>query len=233
MIHPVIELVGARAGYGEIEVLKGIDLAVEPGSVVALLGPNGAGKSTVLKTISGLVPLTAGRLRLAGRDMTGISAVDVARLGVCTIPEGRGVFANLTVRENLCVAAGTRVSARHLEEVAYQRFPRLGHRRHQVAGSLSGGEQQMLALCRALGTAPSVLLLDELSMGLAPLVVTEMYEIVAGLAEEGIAIVLAEQFARIVLPLADHAALMVGGRVIRTGTPVQIESELSITYLGG
>jgi branched-chain amino acid transport system ATP-binding protein len=230
---PVIELAGVHAAYGDIEVLHGIDLSVPTGSVVALLGPNGAGKTTTMKVISGLLPVSSGYLRLAGRDVTGITAAETSRLGVCSIPEGRGVFANLTVRENLWVAAGSRTTLRELEEVAYARFPRLGERRGQLAGSLSGGEQQMLALSRALGTHPAVLLLDELSMGLAPMIVSQMYDIVAGLAAEGLSIVLAEQFARMVLPLADVAALMVQGRVVAVGAPSEIENEISTTYLGG
>ncbi len=231
--QPVVELVGGRAAYGDIEVLHGVDLAVPPGRVVALLGPNGAGKTTTMKAIGGVVPLTSGRLYYAGRDVTGISATEAANLGVCAIPEGRGVFANLTVRENLWVASGTRAAFTDLEEVAYARFPDLGERRGQLAGSLSGGEQQMLSLSRALGTDPAVLLLDELSMGLAPLVVSELYDIVGGLAAQGVSILLAEQFARIVLPLAHSAALMVNGRLLRVGTPAEIEQELATAYLGG
>ncbi|MFI0446577.1 ABC transporter ATP-binding protein [Actinomadura sp. 6N118] len=230
---PIIELRGVHAAYGDIEVLHGVDLVVPAGAVVALLGPNGAGKTTTMKVVSGLMPVTAGTLRLSGRDVTGITATETARLGVCSIPEGRGIFANLTVRENLWVAAGERTSLASMEQVAYARFPRLGERRDQLAGSLSGGEQQMLALSRALGTDPAVLLLDELSMGLAPMVVTEMYEVVKGLAAEGVSILLAEQFARIVLPLADLAVLMVGGRAVRAGSPTEIEEELSTAYLGG
>ncbi|WP_106400513.1 ABC transporter ATP-binding protein [Actinocorallia populi] len=232
-VPPVVELRGVHAAYGDIEVLHGIDLTVPAGSVVALLGPNGAGKTTTMKIVSGLLRPTAGHLRFSGRDVTGITAVEAAGLGVCSIPEGRGVFANLTVRENLWVSAGERASLDDMEEVAYARFPRLKERRSQLAGSLSGGEQQMLALSRALGTNPAVLLLDELSMGLAPMVVSEMYEVVAGLAAEGVSILLAEQFARIVLPLADQAVLMVNGHAVRTGPPAEIEEELSTTYLGG
>jgi branched-chain amino acid transport system ATP-binding protein len=230
---PVLELVGVRAAYGAIEVLKGVDLTVPAGSVVALLGPNGGGKTTTMKVISGLMPATAGELRFSGRNVSGISATEASRLGVCSIPEGRGVFPNLTVRENLWVATGTGTSLDALEEAAYSRFPKLGQRRHQLAGSMSGGEQQMLALSRALGTDPAVLLLDELSMGLAPMIVTEMYDIVGSLAADGISILVAEQFARVVLPIATTAALMLGGRVIRVGAPADIEEELSTTYLGG
>ncbi|WP_027500689.1 ABC transporter ATP-binding protein [Rhodococcus sp. UNC363MFTsu5.1] len=231
--EPLLELVDVRAGYGAIEVLHGVSLALHPGAVVALLGPNGGGKTSTLKICSGILPVEQGEFRLAGRVVNGADAADLARLGVCTIPEGRGVFPNLTVRENLWVATGTGTSLRALEEAAYQRFPVLGKRRGQLAGSMSGGEQQMLALSRALGTAPTVLLLDELSMGLAPRVVTEMYEIVAQLAGEGLSILVAEQFARAVLPIATSAALMLQGRVVRTGDPHEIDSELSTSYLGG
>lgn len=229
----VLELIGAEASYGSIQALHGVDLRVEPGSVVALLGPNGGGKTTTMRVCSGLMPLSGGELRLAGRRVNGMTATQAARLGICSIPEGRGIFANLTVRENLWMATGTGASRADVEEAAYSRFPRLADRREQLAGSMSGGEQQMLALARALGTDPAVILLDELSMGLAPMVVTQMYETVASLVEEGISILLAEQFARVVLPLADVAAVMVGGRVVRVGPPAEIESELSSTYLGG
>jgi len=230
---PVLELVGVRASYGAIEVLTGVDLTVPAGAVVALLGPNGGGKTTTMRVASGLHPVSAGELRLSGRNVTGITATESSRLGLCSIPEGRGIFANLTVRENLWVATGTGTPLADLEDAAYERFPTLGRRRNQLAGSMSGGEQQMLALARALGTAPAVLLLDELSMGLAPMIVSQMYEIVGGLAAEGISILVAEQFARVVLPIADTAAVMLGGRVVKVGHPADIEHELSTTYLGG
>lgn len=230
---PLLELSGVRAGYGAIEVLHGIDLTLPAGGVVALLGPNGGGKTSILKICSGILPVGAGEFRLAGRRVNGADAATLARLGICTIPEGRGIFANLTVRENLWVATGTGATLKDLEEVAYERFPILGRRRGQLAGSMSGGEQQMLALSRALGTDPTVLLLDELSMGLAPRVVTEMYDIVGRLAADGLSIVVAEQFARAVLPIATSAALILQGRVARTGDPADIDRELSTSYLGG
>ncbi|MEV5829416.1 ABC transporter ATP-binding protein [Spirillospora sp. NPDC052242] len=233
ILDPVVELRGVHASYGDIPVLHGIDLTVPTGAVVALLGPNGAGKTTTMKIIGGLVRPTSGTLHYSGRDVTGITAADAAGLGMCLIPEGRGIFANLTVRENLWVSAGRHTSLEAMEEAAYSRFPALGERRDQLAGSLSGGEQQMLSLSRALGRNPAVLLIDELSMGLAPLVVGEMYEVVAALAADGVSILLAEQFARVVLPLADLAVLMVNGRAVRTGPPAEIEEELSTAYLGG
>jgi branched-chain amino acid transport system ATP-binding protein len=231
--EPLLELRGVRAAYGSIEVLHGVDLAVPPGTVVALLGPNGAGKSTTLQVACGLLAPTAGSVLLAGRDVTGVKAEDLARAGVTTIPEGKGIFPNLTVRENLLMATYAGASMKHVEAVAYERFPRLKERRTQVAGTLSGGEQQMLAMARGLAVDPAVLLLDELSMGLAPLVVEELYGIVKQIATSGTSILVVEQFARTVLGVADVAAIMVNGLVRTVGTPSDIEHELSAAYLGG
>jgi branched-chain amino acid transport system ATP-binding protein len=232
-LRPPLELVGVHAAYGGIEVLHGVDLAVPAGQVVALLGANGAGKSTTVKVASGLLRPTSGSLLVGGRDVTGAAASDLARIGVCTIPEGRGVFPNLSVRENLWMAtpAGGRLA--DVEDAAYDRFPRLRARRAQLAGTLSGGEQQMLALCRALVTDPAVLLLDELSMGLAPIVVQQIYEIVGQVAVSGISILVVEQFAQAVLGIADRAAIMVNGEITHVGTPDELRSELSRAYLGG
>jgi branched-chain amino acid transport system ATP-binding protein len=229
---PLVELVDVRAAYGTIEVLHGINLSVPQGSVVALLGPNGAGKSTILKVVSGLLQPTAGEVRLAGRVVNGASADELARIGLCTIPEGRGVFPNLTVRENLWMATMAGVSLADVEEIAYARFPRLGERRKQLAGTMSGGEQQMLSMARALSVNPSVLLLDELSMGLAPLVVANLYEIVAQVSQEGVSILVSEQFARTVLGIAQYAAIVLHGNITRVGTPAELEDELSAAYLG-
>jgi branched-chain amino acid transport system ATP-binding protein len=230
---PLLELRGVRAAYGSIEVLHGVDLSVPPGAVVALLGPNGGGKSTTLRVCSGLMPMTAGELVVAGRVINGVTAARLARLGVCSLPEGRGIFPNLTVRENLWLATGTGVDLPTIEETVYARFPILGRRSTQLAGTLSGGEQQMLALSRAISTRPTLLLLDELSMGLAPLIVTQMYETVSELAREGLSILVAEQFARTVLPIAHSAAIMLHGRIVRVGSPSEIEEDLSTHYLGG
>ncbi|HZQ56731.1 MAG TPA: ABC transporter ATP-binding protein [Acidimicrobiales bacterium] len=230
---PLLELRAVRAAYGSIEVLHGVDLAVPPGAVVALLGPNGGGKSTTLRVCAGLMPVTAGELVVAGRVVNGVPASELARLGVCSLPEGRGIFPNLTVRENLWLATGTGVNLATIEGVAYERFPILGRRRTQLAGTLSGGEQQMLALSRAISTRPTLLLLDELSMGLAPIIVAQMYDTVRELAEGGLSILVAEQFARTVLPIAHSAAIMLHGQIVRVGSPGEIEEELSTHYLGG
>lgn len=230
---PVLELIGIHAGYGPIEVLHGVDLTVRAGEVVALLGPNGGGKSTTVKVAAGLIAPTGGEVRYAGRPVRGLPAHEAAALGVCLVPEGRGVFANLSVKENLWLATGTGVSRDRVEESAYRRFPKLSDRRTQLAGSLSGGEQQMLSLARALATDPAVLLLDELSMGLAPMIVSQMYETVAQLVQEGISVLVAEQFARTVLPIADLAAVMLHGRITAIGSPSEIDTDLSATYLGG
>lgn len=232
-MSPLLELRGIRAGYGAIEVLHGVDLVVQPGQVVALLGPNGAGKSTTLKVVSGLVAPTGGQLWMAGRDVTGVSADALARVGVCTIPEGRGIFPNLTVRENLLMATygGSRLS--DIEDSAYARFPRLAERRTQLAGTMSGGEQQMLSLARALASNPALLLLDEMSMGLAPRIVAELYEQVGRIAAEGVSVLVIEQFARTVLGVADWAVVMSHGTVQASGPAAQIGDDvLADAYLG-
>lgn len=233
MIPPALELDAVHAGYGDIDVLHGVDLTVGPGEVMALLGPNGAGKTTTLGVASGQIVPRAGVVRMVGHDVTGTPADALARAGVCLIPEGRGIFPNLTVRENLRMVTYSGPSWAEVEERAYSRFPRLGERRHQLAGTLSGGEQQMLAMSRALATDPALLLLDELSMGLAPLIVEDLYQRVAELAAEGLSILIVEQFAQAVLGVADRAAVMLQGRVRRVGSPDEIADELAATYLGG
>jgi len=231
--RPVIELRAARAGYGRIEVLHGVDLALHAGDALALLGPNGAGKSTTLKVVAGLLAPMRGCFHVLGRHMNGVAPEALARAGVCTIPEGRGVFPNLTVTENLRMMTFTGAARRHVEERAFARFPRLAERRRQTAGTLSGGEQQMLAMARALSAEPAVLLLDEISMGLAPMVVDELYGIVAQVAAEGVAILLTEQFARAALQVATRVAVMTQGNVVAEGTPADLPEDLASAYLGG
>jgi len=231
--RPLLELSGIRAAYGRIEVLHGIDLRIPEGAVVALLGPNGAGKTTTINVCSGLMKPTRGIITIAGRPVNGATPDRLARAGVCTIPEGRGVFPNLTVRENLEMMTFTGKPFDRIEAEAFDQFPRLADRRAQYAGTLSGGEQQMLALARGLATDPALLLLDELSMGLAPLVVEEIYDIVGRIAATGVSLLVVEQFARTVLDVADLAAVMVHGRVVQVGTPDEVADELSERYLGG
>ena len=229
---PALQLLGISAAYERVEVIRGVDLTIAAGQVFALLGPNGAGKSTTLRVASGRLKPTRGKVVVGGRDVTGTRPEKLARLGVCSVPEGRGVFPNLTVSENLRMwTFRGGVSRADVEAVAYSRFPRLADRRKQLAGTLSGGEQQMLALSRALSTKPTLLLLDEISMGLAPLIVTELYEIVAGLASEGFTILLVEQFAQTALGVADRAAVMTQGRIELEGTPAEVGRAASGIYL--
>ncbi|MEV0107874.1 ABC transporter ATP-binding protein [Nocardia sp. NPDC050799] len=229
----LLELRGIRAAYGAITVLHGVDLSVRAGEVVALLGPNGAGKTTTLSVAAGVHPVADGELRLGGRVVNGVDPRDLARAGVCLIPEGRGIFPNLTVRDNLLLMTFTGRPRAHIEEIAFTRFPILAQRAGQTAGTLSGGEQQMLALARGLATDPAVLMLDELSMGLAPLVVGRLYEQVAEIARQGVAVLVVEQFAAAVLDIADSAAVLVRGRVEYQGPPDQgLRNELATLYLG-
>ncbi len=229
---PLLELRGVTAAYGRIQVLHGVDLVVPRGEVVALLGPNGAGKTTTLLVATGQHPATSGCVHVSGRHVNGVRPEELARLGLCTIPEGRGVFRSLTVRENLRMASYRGVDEAILLERAVSQFPRLGERLGQVAGTLSGGEQQMLAMARGLATDPALLIIDELSMGLAPLIVAELYELVAGIARQGVSILVVEQFARTVLGVADRAVIMQHGSVVAAGVPADLEAELSAAYLG-
>jgi branched-chain amino acid transport system ATP-binding protein len=231
-VEPVLELTDVRAGYGRIDVLHGVNLRLMPGQVYALLGPNGAGKSSTLAVASGQIVPSAGTVSLFGRPVNGAAVDALARAGVCVVPEGRGIFPNLTVAENLRMATFTGTSLADVTERAFTRFPRLAERRKQTAGTLSGGEQQMLAMARALGTEPAVLLIDELSMGLAPIVVEELYQHVTNIAKEGLSILIVEQFAHEILGVADVAGIMLHGRIQRVGSPAKIAEELVSAYLG-
>ena len=228
----LLELRNIHAGYDRIDVLFGVDLEVPEASVVALLGPNGAGTSTALRVCAGLHPPTSGDVLVAGRRVNGVRPEDLARRGLCLIPEGRGIFPNLTVRENLRMMTYAGTPLAEVEERSFTRFPRLKERITQTAGTLSGGEQQMLAMARGLATDPAVLLLDELSMGLAPIIVEELYDIVAQVAQQGVSILVVEQFASTVLGVADYAAIIVHGRIARAGRPAELRDELSKAYLG-
>jgi len=233
VIPPAIQLIGMRAAYGRIEILCGIDLTVPAGTLFALLGPNGAGKTTTLKVIDGRHDASSGCVHIAGQHVNGTGADKLARAGVCSIPEGRGIFPNLSVEENLKIMTYGRsnLTAADVQEKTFNRFPILSDRRKQVAGTLSGGQQQMLAISRAVVTDPSLLLVDELSMGLAPLVVRELYDVLGQLAADGMTVLLVEQFARTALAIADYAAVLVHGRVQAVGQPADMQ-DVAGAYLG-
>jgi branched-chain amino acid transport system ATP-binding protein len=228
---PLLELRGVRGGYDGVEVLHDIELAVPAGQVLAVLGPNGAGKSTLLRIMAGLHAPTSGDLLLGGQVVTGADPTELARRGLCLIPEGRGVFPNLTVAENLWLLTNRGSSRAEVEERAFEAFPVLGDRRSQQAGSMSGGEQQMLAMARAIATDPAVLLLDELSMGLAPMVVSQLYASVAAIAATGVTIVIVEQFVGSILEVASHSVVLVGGRIALQGSPAEVAPHLHSAYL--
>ncbi len=234
MATPALELHGINAGYGRIEVLHDVSLTVPAGTVYALLGPNGAGKTTTMLVASGYVRPVSGCVHVAGTHVNRVAPEDLAKAGVCRIPEGRGIFPNLTVNENLRMFTySSELSLKDVQEKSYARFPRLGERRTQLAGTMSGGEQQMLAMSRALVSDPGILLLDEISMGLAPKIVSELYELVGQLAQEGISILLVEQFARTALAVCDYAAVMTGGRIAMVGQPADVADFVNEAYLGG
>jgi branched-chain amino acid transport system ATP-binding protein len=227
----VFTLDGIVAGYAETTVLRGVSLSVPEGSVVALLGANGAGKTTLLRVASGLLRPTAGRMTLDGIDVTGHRPHQLAGAGVCHVPEGRGVFPSLTVRENLALQAGS--GGRDGLDRAVDAFPRLGERLSQTAGTLSGGEQQMLALARAYVANPRVMLLDEVSMGLAPKIVDEIFVFLDRLAHEGSSLLLVEQYVTRALALADYVYLMNRGAIAYCAEPSELADEdVFARYLG-
>ena len=231
-----------HAGYGTSEVLVGVSLEVKPGTVVALIGANGAGKTTTMRAISGMVRPNKGRVLLDGRPVQDLEASRIARLGLAHSPEGRKVFGPLTVEDNLLLGAYSRLprffgfrarAAADLEGV-YALFPRLKERRLQAAGTLSGGEQQMLAIGRALMSKPKVMLLDEPSMGLAPIIVQEVFSTIRRLKETGITLLLVEQFAKSALEVADYAYVLDRGRIAIEGTPAHLREDERVlaAYLG-
>lgn len=233
----VLSLKDVEAGYGPILALHGVNLEVREGSIVALLGANGAGKSTTLRVTSGLLPPSRGRIIYRGKDVTGQTTGHLVRQGLVHVPEGRQIFTDFTVEENLRIGAyalaGNRVRGR-LEEV-YTYFPILAQRRRQRAGTLSGGEQQMLAIGRALMAEPQVLLLDEPSLGLAPLIVQDIYRIIRTINEERrVTVLLVEQNAAVALDVASYAYVLETGRVVVEGTPDQLRrnEEVRRSYLG-
>jgi branched-chain amino acid transport system ATP-binding protein len=231
-----------HAGYGLSEVLDGVSFEVKPGTIVALIGANGAGKTTTMRAISGLLAPSQGEVRLDGRPVQGLGAARIARLGLAHSPEGRHVFGPLTAEDNLLLGAfrrlprffGFRRRAHEDLDRVYALFPKLAARRHQLAGTLSGGEQQMLAIGRALMARPKVMLLDEPSMGLAPVIVQEVFGIVRRLKGEGMTMLLVEQFARSALEVADRAYVMERGRIVIEGTPDELRRDERViaAYLG-
>ena len=229
---------GLEVAYGRIAVVHGVSLAVPEGSIVCLIGANGAGKTTIMRTISGLVRPRAGRILFGGAEITGRAAYRIAAAGLRQVPEGRQCFAELTVAENLTLGAYLvpgRAEVARRQEAVLTRFPRLKERLGQFAGSLSGGEQQMLAIGRSLMGAPRLLLLDEPSMGLAPLFVEEIFNIIADLKRDGTTILLVEQNASAALDVSDHAYVLETGRIVLEGPAavVAADPKVAAAYLGG
>jgi len=232
----LLEVRGLEAGYGGIRAVKGIDLEVGEGELVCLIGANGAGKSTTLRAVCGLLAARTGSIRYAGVDIAGTPVHELPRRGLVMVPEGRGIFAQLTVEENLAMGAFTRDDgdiAGDLER-RYETFPRLKERRKQTAGTLSGGEQQMLAIGRALMARPKLLLLDEPSMGLAPRLVAKIFEIVRQIAAEGVTILLVEQNARLALEVASRGYVMESGNITLAGESAKLLADPKVreAYLG-
>ncbi|HZQ79902.1 MAG TPA: ABC transporter ATP-binding protein [Acidimicrobiia bacterium] len=220
----MFRLENVTAGYGASIVLRDVSLAVPDGSVAALVGPNGAGKTTLLRVASGLMPPRRGRVTLDGTVLTGQASYQAAAQGVCHVPEGRGIFRSLTVRENLMLFSAAGTEGRGLER-AVEAFPKLGQRLSQVAGTMSGGEQQMVALARAYIGSPRVILLDEVSMGLAPKLVDEIFVFLERLKAERISLLIVEQYVSRVLAIADYAYVLTRGTIDFAGDPSELEQE--------
>lgn len=234
---PALEVDDLRAGYGKIQVLWGVSFRVRPGELMAIVGANGAGKTTTLRVISGLLPAWGGAVRTFGRDMSGISAARVVKSGVGHVPEGRQLFPGMTVRENLDAGADYLPEARERSAATrawvYDLFPRLRERERQLAGTLSGGERQMVAIGRALMSRPRLLLVDEPSLGLAPALVQTVFRALAQVRDEGVTVVLVEQNVQQSLRLADHALVLENGEVRKRGTGKELlaDPEVRAAYL--
>jgi branched-chain amino acid transport system ATP-binding protein len=234
---PLLELKDLKVAYGGIQAVKGIDLHVDQGELVCLIGANGAGKTTTLKGITGLQPIKSGKIHYAGEDITGKPAFKLVRKGLSMVPEGRGVFGALTIEENLAMGAYARDDRAAIKddvERVFGLFPRLKERRKQTAGTLSGGEQQMLAMGRALMSRPKLLLLDEPSMGLAPLMVQKVFETVVAVSKEGVTILLIEQNAKLALEVSSRGYVMESGEITLQGKAKQLLSDPKVraAYLG-
>ncbi len=235
--EPLLALQGLALAYGGIQAVKGIDLTVGAGELVCLIGANGAGKTTTLKGICGLLPARSGKVRYAGDDITGRRPFELVRRGLVMVPEGRGVFGGLTIEENLAMGAYIRddraAIGQDIERV-FTLFPRLKERRRQTAGTLSGGEQQMLAIGRALMSRPRLLLLDEPSMGLAPLMVQKVFETIIAVSREGVTMLLIEQNARLALEVSDRAYVLESGEITLEGEAAKLlhDPKVRAAYLG-
>jgi branched-chain amino acid transport system ATP-binding protein len=228
----VLELDGVTAGYGETVVLRDVSISVPDGSVVALLGPNGAGKTTTLRTASGLLAPIGGRLLLDGEDVTGEKPHELARRGLCHLPEGHGIFPSLTVKENIVLQAPKGRERECLDETG-ARFPVLATRLAQQAGSLSGGEQQMLALLRAFFTNPTIVVVDEASLGLSPMLVDQVFEALSLIVAGGASLLIVEQYVTRVLEIADRAYVMSRGQIVHSGPAAELQGEeIFERYLG-
>jgi branched-chain amino acid transport system ATP-binding protein len=234
----LLEFLDVEVAYGAITALQGVSFHIEEGEIVTLLGANGAGKTTTLRTISGLLPLRRGEVRLEGEDLRKLPAHRIVARGIAHVPEGRGIFANLTVQENLELATWTRKDKAQVGadfRSVYELFPRLSERRRQLGGTLSGGEQQMLAVARALMTRGRVMLLDEPSMGLSPLLVKEIFRTVREINARGTTVLLVEQNAHLALKIAHRGYVLETGRVALSGTAAELAADPRIkeAYLGG
>jgi branched-chain amino acid transport system ATP-binding protein len=233
----VLNIEKLSSGYGRADVIHDIDIEVPKGHLVCIIGGNGAGKSTTMRTVSGMINATSGRVRLGGRDITNLPSHRIALLGLAHVPEGRKVFISMSVHDNLRLGAYGRADRggviRDLDEIM-ELFPRLGERRGQLAGTLSGGEQQMLAIGRALMAAPEVLLLDEPSLGLAPKLVEEVYSIIGRLRRQGRTMLLVEQFANIALRVADVGYVIENGRIVLSGSGADLlnSARVRAAYVG-
>ena len=233
----LLDVKGLCAGYGDVPVLRGIDLSISAGSITALIGANGAGKTTLLRTISGIIPAEAGTISYHGRDIVGMPPQDIVRAGLVQVPEGRRLFSEMTVFENLLVGSSSPAARRKRDEnltLVLELFPRVRERKAQRAGTLSGGEQQMVAIARALMASPRLLLLDETSLGLAPIVVDEIFVAVRRLAAQGLTILVVEQNTALALEVADHGYVLEQGRFAIEGPAPSLMADPRVrqAYLG-
>jgi branched-chain amino acid transport system ATP-binding protein len=233
----LLDIVGLRAGYGDVPVLRGIDLSIAAGSITALIGANGSGKTTLLRTISGIIAAEAGTIHYDGRNIVGMPPQDIVRAGLVQVPEGRRLFPEMTVHENLLVGSSSPAALRKRDEnlsVVLDLFPKVRERKAQLAGTLSGGEQQMVAIARALMASPRLLLLDETSLGLAPIVVDEIFVAVRRLTAQGLTILVVEQNTALALEVADHGYVLEQGHFAMQGAASSLAADPRVrqAYLG-